>query len=600
MRLSLSILVLLAATVPLQAQRSYPMKPNDLCGTNQTCQAVLNRWNQASWADLVDDAFQQQGATPLAAVRWYSSEGSYNLRTDPACPSPNAQLHTFCGVTDEFSNVLLNHAMGTDQSRYHKLRNFAELLRHPAINNLQCWKFRIDGTANYASYAQVCAAVDSASDASVRILGAYGIACAKQAAGVWQNNGVDFCADYVRQGNAIFGRGTALHGEVKQLPNGELFLANGFNNQAGAPTVPESFRPDYYELQFLMDFAKYARDASLMTGVNSMLAHYSRALGNNHVHGGKTGHFTDSSATSYQCDGLCTPDPYMDNIDTWRAIPALSGLLNVHPEQVPASLKSQIYGYWWTNFSGGHPTLYSPGQDLAFEIYSDRQSPAVKWQEHSYKTLSMWIPLAAAQNALPYLQGALAQLVDVKYDGANEQFYGAAYYGGYFSQFAQRAIGAATGMIDPAFWTGNLVKNPAFTNGTASWWLSVSNGSSATISVTGALLELRMAIAAGGAAPWDLIFGQGGISLLQGTTYELSFDARAAAGRTLNYRVVKTSGDWREYTNQVVNLTTTTQRFTTRFTVSDTVSPTTNLEFRAGGQGPTDVFLDNIQLVKVN
>jgi len=42
--------------------------------------------------------------------------------------------------------------------------------------------------------------------------------------------------------------------------------------------------------------------------------------------------------------------------------------------------------------------------------------------------------------------------VDQKYDGTNEHFYGAAYYGGYFSQFAQRAIGSATGMIDPAFW----------------------------------------------------------------------------------------------------------------------------------------------------
>src|SRR5262249_39062140 len=39
-------------------------------------------------------------------------------------------------------------------------------------------------------------------------------------------------------------------------------------------------------------------------------------------------------------------------------------------------------------------------------------------------------------------------------DPVHENFYGAAYYGGYFSQFAQRAIGAATGMIDPHTWEG--------------------------------------------------------------------------------------------------------------------------------------------------
>ena len=599
MRHTLSgLLAILSLSIPAAAQqRTYPMTPADLCGSSQTCAAVVDRWNDAGWASLVDESFHS-GALPMGMVRWYSSEGSYTLKSDPACPNPNAALHKSCGVTDEFSNVLLNFAMGSNQARYQRLHRFSELLRHPSSNNLQCWKFKIDGVQNYTSYSQVCVEADSAADASARILGAYGIACAKQRAGTWPNNGTDYCADYAKQGNAIFGIGTSSHGEVKLLANGEYYLANGYNNQAGAPVANESFRPDYYELQFLMDFARYSNDNARIQGVKDMLAHYFRAAGLNRIHGGKTGHF-DANATNYSCDSLCSP-AYMDNIDTWRAVPALSGLLNVHPAQVPPTLKSGIYDYWWNNFSGGHPTLFGPTQELAFEIHASLQNPAVKQTESSYKTLSMWIPLAAARNATSYLTGAISQLVNVKYDGAHERFHGSAYYGGYFSQFAQRAIGSATGMIDPAFWAPNLLQNGDFVNGTNGWWVSSGNGASASISVTGANRELRVAIAAGGTYPWDVFAGQGGIQLVQGAAYQLKFDARAASSRALAFRVVKTSGDWREYTNQTVNLTPAGQTFTNSFTVNDTVSPGVNFEFRLGGQGANDVWVDNVRLVRTN
>ncbi len=597
MRLQFGIYAMIACAIPAASQRTYPMKPSDLCGSTQTCAAVVNRWNTAGWNDLVDEAFQS-GSIPLATVRWYSSEGTYTLKTDSACPSPNALQHRFCGVTDEFSSVLLNHAMGPDQSRYQKLHAFAELLRHPSSNNLQCWKFKVDGIQAYTSYSQVCAASDSAADASARILGAYGIACAKQRGGTWPNNGTDYCADYVKQGNAIFGIGTASHGEVKQLGNGELYFANGYNNQVSAPQAAESFRPDYYELQFLMDFAKYLNDAARIQGVQNMLTHYSRSLGANHVPRGKTGHF-DANAVSYQCDSLCAPG-YMDNVDTWRAVPAVSGLLNVHPAVVSSAQKSQIFDYWWNNFSGGHPSLYGPTQNLAFEIYSDQLNPAVKQSENSYKTLAMWIPLAAARNASPYLQNAITQLVNGKYDGTNEQFYGAAYFGGYFSQFAQRAIGSATGMIDPAYWAGNIIRNGDFQSGTANWWFTAGGGAAAAMSVVGSTLELRVAITAGGAQPWDITLGQGGLQLVQGATYQLRFDGRAASARTLAFRVVKTSGDWREYTNQSITLGTAAQAYSNTFTVNDTVSPQVNFEFRGGGQGTNDFYVDNVRLVRIN
>src|SRR4051812_29121477 len=110
------LLALISFSIPAAAQqRNYPMSPADLCGSTHTCAAVLDRWNNASWADLVDETFHS-GTAPMAMVRWYSSEGSYTLKTDAACPTPDAAQHRSCGVTDEFSNVLLNFAMGSNQA----------------------------------------------------------------------------------------------------------------------------------------------------------------------------------------------------------------------------------------------------------------------------------------------------------------------------------------------------------------------------------------------------------------------------------------------------------------------------------------------------
>ena len=126
---SIAAAIVLAATTTLTAQRApYPISPGDLCTSTQTCEDVLNEWNDRSWEDLVDDGFQT-GSTPMAAVRWYSSEANTSLHTCSTVGSPDPATHEFCGVTDEFSNVLLSFAMGSNQTRYEKLRNFSERLR---------------------------------------------------------------------------------------------------------------------------------------------------------------------------------------------------------------------------------------------------------------------------------------------------------------------------------------------------------------------------------------------------------------------------------------------------------------------------------------
>jgi hypothetical protein len=472
---TLMSLVALCPGEPLAA-KPYPLTPQSLCGATQTCAAVLDRWNNASWRDLVDEDFDT-GSHNLAAVRWYNTEGAcsgshcnqqlHNGLDDPnnpnsvnRCPVLNTDNHQFCGVTDELSNVLLSLAMGSDRVHYEKLRNFTELLRDHAVHDLQCWKYYVNTQKDYNSYSDLCVFADvdadSAADASLRILGAYAIACAKQRSGLWAGGSADYCADYLKQGNAIWavGMGPADHGEVKRLSNLQYYLAASFRNQPGSPTAAVSFRPDYYELQFLMDFAWYRRSSVMVQGVLDMLGDYAVAMGTNHIHRGKNGHF-DSDTTTYTCDEgpISCDHPYMDNVDTWRAIPALSGLLNVHPEVVPSGLRSAIFDYWWQHFSGGHPTLYGALAPKPSEIFANQADGDVKQASDTYQTLPMWVPLASAYDP-QYVTQAVRHLVDDLYRPATEHFDLAAYYGGYYSQFAQRALGAATGMIDPGFWAG--------------------------------------------------------------------------------------------------------------------------------------------------
>jgi hypothetical protein len=483
--LSWWLVLLLGGIARLDAQAvrlDYPLGRFSMCGATQTCDAVLERWNQASWSDLVDDGFNS-GPQALAAVRWYSTEGACTpgagckdqLRSCGGAEVPDPATSHFCGVTDELGNVLLSHAMGPDQGRYEELHRFTELLRlpftgdpqNPGANGLQCWKYRVDGAGLYDQAGDLCIEDDSASDASLRILGAYGIACAKQRAGIWEVTDVDFCADYMEQGRAIWGLGTADHGEVRLLANGQYYLAASYRNQEFAPTADVSFRADYYELQFLMDFAEHLHDPVLVQGVKDMLGHYLVAADvsatGNHLHRGKTGHF-DALATSFACDspdtvadacGVATPVTslcsFVDQFDTWRAVPALSGLRNVHPEAVEGTVDALLFQYWWEQFAGGHATLFGPTASKPFEIWVSTSDGGVRCLDDSYKTMGMWVPLGAALDAT-YTTQAIGHLVDNRYNGTLEQFGGAAYYGGYYSQFAQRAIGAATGMIDPALW----------------------------------------------------------------------------------------------------------------------------------------------------
>jgi len=430
---------------------AYPLNGSSTCASLGTCQVVVDTWINNTWNWTVGEGFSTGGG--MAATRWYTTEGSYGdafLNSGAgSCPVRNSSSNQFCVVTDEHGNVQLSAAAGTNQTKYELLHNFTEALRLPAIDNLPCWKAYVNGSQAYTA-SILCKATDSASDADLRILGAQAVACAKQKNGTWNADWVDYCADYVDHGKAIF------RSDVVQLPNGKYFLCNGYNNAAGTcPTSSQSFRPDYYELGFLMSFAEYTNNDTRINAVLDMLEDYNSTIGTNALPQGKTGYFNDENATSYRCgedawgNNPCQPSKiYMDNIDTWRGVPALSILLALHPERINASINASIFTFWWDHYSGGNSSITS-SSSRPFEIYSNLTDGWVKQSEDSYKTLGMWIPLSTGFND-SYTKKLVDRLISNKYDSTNGRFYGSAYFGGFYSQYAIRAVATASGLLDPA------------------------------------------------------------------------------------------------------------------------------------------------------
>lgn len=515
-------LFLLLLPLPLIAA-TYPLTPSSICKTGADCTGmppplppscrlscgdVIDAWNAAAWADLVDEHI---GTPSLAAVRWYNTEGNCTIGNSPTgarpgcddqlngylinntqvCPNNSSANSQFCGVTDELSNVLLSHAIGSNRDRFERLRNFTELLRKDTIDDLHCWLFRVHGDATYDGPDDLCLVDDSATDADLRILHAYALACAKQRLGIWTPVSGDFCADYERQGRAVWNIGLDYHGDIKLLPNGEYYLAMGHDNWATAPTANVSYRPDYYELAPLVDLALYLGEPAMLRGVEDMLGDYLVSLGVNHVPRGWVGHFTSAATTSYVCEDqdtgpadTCAP-AFINDPDGWRTIPALANLMRHAPDRVSSQVRSQVFDYWWTHYSGGHPTNFGATQLKPLEIYADAtptgpdlcpdlSDPAIRNCQSDYKTHGMWIPLAATYSQA-YTMEAVDHLVNSRYDwsGNGKKFFGAAYFGAYHSQFALRAVGVATGMADPRFWTGELFHD-RFESGTLGLWSAVT------------------------------------------------------------------------------------------------------------------------------
>jgi len=124
------------------------------------------------------------------------------------------------------------------------------------------------------------------------------------------------------------------------------------------------------------------------------------------------------------------------------------------------------------------------------------------------------------------------------------------------------AAGAGAGAGPLAPWT------LCACDGAAAATVSQDNGSAETGAATARIDVAR----ATPAMPWNVEFYQAGLDVAAGTTYTLSFWARASANRAINAVIQQTGGDWAVRAGQNVALDTSWRRYTLTFTSSATES----------------------------
>jgi hypothetical protein len=106
---------------------------------------------------------------------------------------------------------------------------------------------------------------------------------------------------------------------------------------------------------------------------------------------------------------------------------------------------------------------------------------------------------------------------------------------------------------------------------------------------------LRIDVTAAGADSWRVSLEQSNRRLVKGTTYELSFWARADTARRLGLEIQKGAPDWRDYgLSQDVDLGTAWKQYRVRFTATATAADA-RLGFFVGDQTGT-VWLDGLHL----
>ncbi|BCE01721.1 carbohydrate binding domain-containing protein [Marinicellulosiphila megalodicopiae] len=141
----------------------------------------------------------------------------------------------------------------------------------------------------------------------------------------------------------------------------------------------------------------------------------------------------------------------------------------------------------------------------------------------------------------------------------------------------------------------NLVSNGGFENAESDWLCHVDTGN-AQCKIEDGLFQVL--INDGGTQDWHIQPTIENITLLNGMTYTLAFDAMADSTRTVGIKVERAESPWDDFsqTGSGQTLNTLMQRFSYTFTMNETVT-NARLVLNVGGND-NDVILDNIWLVE--
>ncbi|MDR1761554.1 MAG: carbohydrate binding domain-containing protein, partial [Bacteroidales bacterium] len=146
--------------------------------------------------------------------------------------------------------------------------------------------------------------------------------------------------------------------------------------------------------------------------------------------------------------------------------------------------------------------------------------------------------------------------------------------------------------VTAQFVPANIIKNGTFA-GTTNWTIQNGNGSNATVSASGNTATIN--ITAVGANSWEPQLVQKQVALTQGVRYILSFEASAAAARTMDVMLQMSASPYTTYASTSVNLATGMQLFEYEFDMTHASDANAQLAFNVG-QSTQNVSIRNVQL----
>lgn len=141
----------------------------------------------------------------------------------------------------------------------------------------------------------------------------------------------------------------------------------------------------------------------------------------------------------------------------------------------------------------------------------------------------------------------------------------------------------------------NLVLNGDFSNGLTDWTLFEFANAAGNLSIS-PNGYCKIEIANASTSSWHLALRQSQIELIQGSTYEISFDAYADANRSCPIILSKSDGSQYAYISQ--SLSTSPNSYTHAFTMNSATDLSAFLNFNVGNDSPS-VYIDNVKIKEV-
>ena len=138
-----------------------------------------------------------------------------------------------------------------------------------------------------------------------------------------------------------------------------------------------------------------------------------------------------------------------------------------------------------------------------------------------------------------------------------------------------------------------LLGNGNFTSGTSNWYLYTADGAISQMSISNDVCNIS--ITNGGTNIWSTQLSQPNISLINGKSYKLSFDAYAEQNKTIMTGVGKNSTPYNTYSYNTSYLSTIKKNFSYVFNMTNASDTGAKILFDLGSNS-SDVFLSNISL----